>query len=70
MKDKIIIFIIGILIGSIIAAGGYCIYIKTSTNDIDKFQINGRQQSQSFNGNMPDMHNGQPQMPNNSQKGV
>ena len=64
MKDKIIIFIIGILVGAVIATGSFYIYLNTSkcNNNNNQNQMNGGQPPE-----MPNGQNGQkPEMPNNS----
>ena len=67
MKEKITIFIIGLLLGSIISTGS--IYFYTLANNEDE---NNRQGMQMPNGNPPGQSgqidkNGQPpEMPNNS----
>lgn len=66
MKDKILVLIIGILIGAIIASAGFLIYNKTTVSNSSQtnmMQMNGEGQSQ--NGNMgeppakPDGENGE-----------
>lgn len=66
MKDKILILIIGMLIGAIIASVAFLIYNKTTANNSDQInmmQMNGDGQFQ--NGNMgeppakPDGDNGE-----------
>ena len=56
MKDKILILIIGILIGAIIATGGFLIYRKISNNNQDRpgmMQMDeNRQGGPQFNENM------------------
>ncbi len=52
MKDKILIFVIGFLVGSIIATGGFMIYDKTKKSDIVDFQ------DQFPGGNPPEMIQG------------
>lgn len=62
MKDKIMIFVIGLLVGAVLASGAFFIYTKTnSTNcDTQTTQMNG--------GTLPEMPNGEngqpPEMPN------
>ena len=72
MKDKVIIFIIGFLVGSVIATGVFFIISKNSSNNGQ--QMNGGtppQMPSGENGQPPEMPNGQnndqqpPQMPNN-----
>lgn len=62
MKEKIIIFIIGLLVGAVLATGAFLIYTKVSSNNnIATTTQNGQMPS----GNPPEM-NGQepPKMPN------
>lgn len=68
MKDKILIFIIGVLLGSIISTGA--IYIYTVANNSN----NSNNQTQMNGGQPPEMNNGQqnnggqpPEMPSNTQ---
>lgn len=51
MKDKLIIFIIGVLVGAIISTGIFYVYTKTNNN-------NNNQQMQFPGGNPPSMPNG------------
>ena len=69
MKDKILLFIIGVLVGAVIATGAFFVYQKASTcnNNEQKTQIPG--------GNPPSMpneqdgNNGQPpEKPDESNK--
>ena len=39
MKDKILLFIIGVLVGAIIATGAFYVYIKTSSSTNDSSQM-------------------------------
>ena len=58
MKDKIMIFIIGVLVGAVIATGAFFVYTKATTCN-----INNNNQMQMPGGNppsMPDGQNGQP----------
>lgn len=58
MKDKIIMFIIGILLGAVIATGAFYVYTIASNNcNCNNTQMNGN--------TPPDMSNSQ----NNSQNG-
>jgi len=62
MKKQILTFIIGALVGAIMATGVFCI-IKGNSNDSNQCQMNG--QMREFNGERPDMQNGEmPEMPN------
>ena len=65
IKDKIIMFVIGVLVGAIIATGAF--YIYTSTNNSgNNMGMNGGTPPSLPNGEMP---SGQqpPEMPNNNQ---
>ncbi len=53
MKDKIIMFVIGILVGAIIATGAFFIYSKSITCNTNNSQM------QNPLGNPPSMPNGQ-----------
>ena len=53
MKDKIMLFIIGVLVGAVIATGAFFVYTKASNNKCTN------QQSQQMQGGTP------PEMPNN-----
>ena len=62
MKKQILTFIIGALVGAIIATGVFFI-IKGNSNDSNQGQMNG--QMREFKGERPDMQNGEmPEMPN------
>ena len=65
MKDKIIMFIIGLLVGAIISTGAFYIYTTTSNNcdcSSQNTMMNGGEPPQ-----MPNGENGEPpQMPNNN----
>ena len=57
MKDKLLIFIIGVLVGAVIASGTFFVYMKSSTCN------NNNQQMQMPGGtppSMPNEQNGQP----------
>ena len=60
MKDKVIIFFVGLLIGAIISTGSIYFYtLANSSCNNEGMRMNG--------GNPPDMPNGEmPQMPNDS----
>ena len=65
MKDKFLTFIIGFLVGAIIATSGFFIYSKMVKGDVSKsnmVQMNGNgQMNQPLNGNMenpPEKPNG------------
>jgi hypothetical protein len=67
MKDKIILFIIGVLVGAIISTGAFFVYTKATTT------CNNNSQMGMPGGNPPSMPNGQNGQPpemlngNNSQ---
>lgn len=44
MKNKILLFVIGVLVGAIITAAGFLIYNKVAKKDFnpEMFQMNGR----------------------------
>ena len=55
MKDKILPFIIGALVGAIIATTGFLIYnktVKTNSNQPEMMQMNGNGQMMQPSGNM------------------
>ncbi len=58
MKDKILIFIIGLLVGAIITASGFLIYQKTNKNNIQTPNGEQMQMMEKTDGKEP------PQMPN------
>ena len=61
MKEKIIIFIGGLLLGAIISTGSIYFYTVANKDSNSNNQIENRDR-----GNMPDMNNGErPEMPNN-----
>ena len=76
MKDKIILFVIGVLVGAVIATGAFYIYTTTNKN-CNNNQMNGnppempnsQNSGNNFPTEKPDGVNGWPQMPNNSMKG-
>ena len=51
MKDKIVMFVIGVLVGAVISTGAFYIYTRTNTNN---------QNTQMSGGTPPSMPNGQP----------
>lgn len=61
MKDKILVFIIGLLVGAIIATGCYYLYSKTHTN-------NKSDRPAMMDGNLPS--GTPPSMPSNDQNGT
>ena len=65
MKDKIILFVIGVLVGAVISTGAFYVYTTTNSNNNsnNNTQMNGGQQPPE----MPSGQNGQPpEMPGNS----
>ena len=65
MKDKLLLFMIGVLVGAIISTGAFYVYTKTATCSTN----NGNQMSMP-GGNPPSMPNGElPERPdgNNTQ---
>lgn len=54
MKEKIIIFVIGILLGAVIATGAFYIYSKSNN------QMNGGTPPDMPSGQMGDMQGGEP----------
>ena len=69
MKDKILIFIIGVLIGAIIASAGFVIYIKTNdTNQNQDFSQNGGTQQGHRKGEKVDNNGGTPPEHPNGEK--
>ena len=69
MKDKILILIIGILIGAILATGGFLIYTKVNNNKIKNSLSYGTGMMQ--HGERPEMqkNGGQPpEMPEGMEK--
>ena len=67
MKDKILLFVIGVLVGAVISTGAFFVYTKATTT----CNTNDNSQMQMPGGNPPSMQNGQsgqngqpPEMPN------
>ena len=66
MKDKILLFIIGVLVGAVISTGAFYVYTTTSSS-------NNNQSMGMPGGTPPSMPNGQdsngqpPEMPNSTQ---
>lgn len=54
MKDKILVFIIGVLVGAVLSTGAFYIYTRVSGNN-NNTQLNGGQPPE-----MPNGENGQP----------
>ena len=64
MKDKIMLFVIGILLGAVIATGAFYVYTKAN-NNCNNTQMNGGQPPEMPSGQ--NSENGQPPvMPNNN----
>ena len=65
MKEKIILFVIGVLVGAVISTGAFYVYTTTNSNNNNNgsnTQMNGGQPPE-----MPSGQNGQPpEMPGNS----
>lgn len=64
MKEKVLPFIIGVLVGAIIASAGFMIYINTHKigrkHDFNRpLQMNQSQDSSSSNGTPPELPNGE-----------
>lgn len=55
MKDKIILFVIGVLVGAIISTGAFFVYNKMTNNS----NTNSNSQMGMPGGNPPSMQNGQ-----------
>ena len=56
MKDKILLFVIGVLVGAAIATGAFLVYTKTATT----CNTNSNNQMGMPGGNPPSMQDGQP----------
>ena len=54
MKDKILLFIIGVLVGAVISTGAFFVYTKTTTCNTNNNQI-----TETPGGTPPSMPNGQ-----------
>ena len=54
MKEKIIIFVIGVLVGAVLATGAFFIYTKASSSN------NTTEQTQQINGERPEMNGEMP----------
>ena len=72
MKDKFLLFVIGVLMGAVISTGAFYVYTKTATT------CNNNTQTQQMpgGGQPPEMPNGQsnqngqpPEMPNDQNNG-
>lgn len=64
MKEKIIIFAIGLLVGAVLSTGAFLVFSKSSKCDMDRnrmeMRMNNRQSKQNNQPNMPGNN-----MPNN-----
>ena len=59
MKEKIIVFIIGVLVGAVLATGAFFIYTKVSSSN------NTTEQTQQITGERPEMNGEEPpELPN------
>ena len=72
MKNKILPFIIGLLIGAIIASAGFAIYLKTNRKNRPNFrgtppQMNQSQDSNNDGGTPPELPNGEMPSENNAE---
>ena len=72
MKNKILPFIIGLLIGAIIAFAGFAIYLKTNRKNRPNFrgtppQMNQSQDSNNNDGTPPELPNGEMPSENNAE---
>ncbi len=72
MKNKILPFIIGLLIGAIIASAGFAIYLKTNRKNRPNFrgtppQMNQSQDSNNNDGTPPELPNGEMPSENNGE---
>ena len=69
MKDKILLFVIGVLVGAVISTGAFFVYTKAATT----CNTNSNNQIRMPGGNPPSMQNGQngqpPKMPNGNNSG-
>ena len=62
MKNKILIFIIGVLVGAIIATAGFLIYEKTNTNKMPNREMTEERMNHrngEFPSDRPDGENGE-----------
>lgn len=59
MKDKILLFIIGVLVGAIISTGAFFVYTKLTTNNSNSQQTQMQMPGGNMQG-MPSGENGQP----------
>ena len=65
MKDKIIFFVMGVLVGAIIATGVFYIY-TTTNNKNNNIQMNGGMPPEMPNGQFNNSNFQPPEIPNNS----
>ena len=63
MKGKIITFIIGLLIGALLATGGYYLYEKNVKDNNANNTVNTTQNNRPGDGRMPEMPNGDSNTP-------
>ena len=71
MKDKIMVFIIGLLLGAILATGAFYLFVNNSNDCNQSSQMTGGQPPEMPDGQTPpekpDGENGQPpEMPSNN----
>ena len=59
MKDKILLFVIGVLVGAVIAIGAFFIYTKSSCSSNNGPGGNPPSMQNSENGEPPEMPNGE-----------
>lgn len=73
-KDKIILFIIGVLVGAIISTGAFLVYTKANNKGFNDIKMQGRQpqsvhMGQNGNGNPPEKPSEQEQTQSNNGNG-
>lgn len=68
MKDKILLFVIGVLVGAVVSTGAFYIYTNSNGNDKCRDDSMIRERNNKMNGErppeMPDGENGFREMPN------
>ena len=65
MKNKILIFVIGLLVGAVIATGVFYIYTIKNNNCANNTQMPAGERPEMPSGQIPQMPNGErPEMPN------
>ena len=72
MKEKIIIFIVGLLLGSIISTASIYVYTvanKGNNNDMKQFENMNFQNNQGMDRTLPEGFNGN-EMPNDNRRGA